>query len=119
MTRASSNHSSLCRDPVAGAGADRPLSPSLPLPPSPSLPPSLSFSLSPSLPPSLPLSKQVRARILFTSTSEIYGDPKESPQRETYWGNVNPIGPRCPHHLSHLSLPPSLPLSPYLYYIYI
>ena len=35
-----------------------------------------------------------KARILLASTSEIYGDPKEHPQRETYWGNVNSIGPR-------------------------
>jgi nucleoside-diphosphate-sugar epimerase len=34
------------------------------------------------------------ARLLFASTSEIYGDPHEHPQRESYWGNVNPIGPR-------------------------
>lgn len=34
------------------------------------------------------------ARILFASTSECYGDPKEHPQREAYWGNVNPNGPR-------------------------
>lgn len=34
------------------------------------------------------------ARILHASTSEVYGDPKEHPQPETYWGNVNPIGPR-------------------------
>jgi dTDP-glucose 4,6-dehydratase len=34
------------------------------------------------------------SRILFASTSEIYGDPHEHPQRESYWGNVNPIGPR-------------------------
>ena len=34
------------------------------------------------------------ARILVASTSEIYGDPLEHPQRETYWGNVNPVGPR-------------------------
>jgi dTDP-glucose 4,6-dehydratase len=34
------------------------------------------------------------ARLLFASTSEIYGDPLEHPQRESYWGNVNPIGPR-------------------------
>lgn len=33
-------------------------------------------------------------RILFASTSEIYGDPLEHPQKETYWGNVNPFGPR-------------------------
>jgi dTDP-glucose 4,6-dehydratase len=35
-----------------------------------------------------------RSRLLFASTSEIYGDPHEHPQRENYWGNVNPIGPR-------------------------
>jgi nucleoside-diphosphate-sugar epimerase len=35
-----------------------------------------------------------RARFLFASTSEIYGDPLEHPQRESYWGNVDPIGPR-------------------------
>lgn len=35
------------------------------------------------------------ATILFTSTSEIYGDALEHPQKETYWGNVNPIGPRA------------------------
>jgi nucleoside-diphosphate-sugar epimerase len=34
------------------------------------------------------------SRILFASTSEVYGDPKVSPQTEEYWGNVNPIGPR-------------------------
>lgn len=34
------------------------------------------------------------ARLLHTSTSEIYGDPEEHPQKETYWGHVNPIGPR-------------------------
>jgi dTDP-glucose 4,6-dehydratase len=34
------------------------------------------------------------ARMLYASTSECYGDPLEHPQRETYWGNVNPIGPR-------------------------
>lgn len=34
------------------------------------------------------------SRLLFASTSEIYGDPHEHPQREGYWGNVNPIGPR-------------------------
>jgi dTDP-glucose 4,6-dehydratase len=34
------------------------------------------------------------ARFLIASTSEVYGDPLEHPQRETYWGNVNPIGPR-------------------------
>ena len=35
------------------------------------------------------------ARLLYASTSETYGDPLEHPQRETYWGNVNPIGPRA------------------------
>ncbi|MDQ1015272.1 NAD-dependent epimerase/dehydratase family protein [Streptomyces afghaniensis] len=34
------------------------------------------------------------ARLVLASTSEVYGDPLEHPQRETYWGNVNPIGPR-------------------------
>ena len=34
------------------------------------------------------------ARLLFASTSEVYGDPAVHPQREDYWGNVNPIGPR-------------------------
>jgi len=34
------------------------------------------------------------SRLLFASTSEIYGDPHEHPQKESYWGNVNPIGPR-------------------------
>ncbi len=42
----------------------------------------------------LGLAKRVRARMLLASTSEIYGDPKEHPQRESYWGNVNPIGIR-------------------------
>src|SRR5499433_386512 len=42
----------------------------------------------------LGLAKRVRARILQASTSEIYGDPLVHPQREAYWGNVNPIGPR-------------------------
>jgi len=42
----------------------------------------------------LGLAKRVRARILLASTSEVYGDPLEHPQRETYWGNVNPIGIR-------------------------
>ena len=43
----------------------------------------------------LGLAKRVKARILQASTSEIYGDPTEHPQREEYWGNVNPIGPRA------------------------
>jgi UDP-glucuronate decarboxylase len=38
--------------------------------------------------------KRVRARILLASTSEVYGDPQVHPQKETYWGHVNPIGPR-------------------------
>ena len=42
----------------------------------------------------LGLAKRTKARILLTSTSEVYGDPKESPQKETYWGNVNPVGIR-------------------------
>lgn len=42
----------------------------------------------------LGLSKRVNAKFLLASTSEIYGDPKEHPQKESYWGNVNPIGPR-------------------------
>ena len=42
----------------------------------------------------LGLAKRLRAMILQASTSEVYGDPKEHPQTEDYWGNVNPIGPR-------------------------
>lgn len=42
----------------------------------------------------LGLAKRVKARILQASTSEVYGDPMTHPQTETYWGNVNPIGPR-------------------------
>ncbi len=42
----------------------------------------------------LGLAKRHRARFLLASTSEVYGDPKEHPQREEYWGHVNPIGPR-------------------------
>ncbi|MDA8090350.1 MAG: SDR family oxidoreductase [Nitrospiraceae bacterium] len=42
----------------------------------------------------LGLAKRVKARILQASTSEVYGDPSVHPQMETYWGNVNPIGPR-------------------------
>jgi dTDP-glucose 4,6-dehydratase len=42
----------------------------------------------------LGLAKAKRARFVIASTSEVYGDPLEHPQRETYWGNVNPIGPR-------------------------
>ncbi len=43
----------------------------------------------------LGLAKRVRAKILQTSTSEVYGDPKVHPQPEHYWGHVNPIGPRA------------------------
>ena len=43
---------------------------------------------------SLGLSKFKRARFLLASTSEVYGDPLTHPQPESYWGNVNPIGPR-------------------------
>src|SRR6059036_2147005 len=42
----------------------------------------------------LGLAKLKRARFLLASTSEVYGDPEVHPQREDYWGNVNPIGPR-------------------------
>uniref|UniRef100_A0A803NQS3 UDP-glucuronic acid decarboxylase 1 n=1 Tax=Cannabis sativa TaxID=3483 RepID=A0A803NQS3_CANSA len=42
----------------------------------------------------LGLAKRVGARFLLTSTSEVYGDPLQHPQVETYWGNVNPIGVR-------------------------
>ena len=42
----------------------------------------------------LGLAKWKRARFLLASTSEVYGDPEVHPQPETYWGNVNPIGPR-------------------------
>ena len=43
----------------------------------------------------LGLAKRKRARILQASTSEVYGDPQVHPQREDYWGHVNPIGPRA------------------------
>jgi len=42
----------------------------------------------------LELARKTDARILFASTSEVYGDPRVHPQREDYWGNVNPVGPR-------------------------
>lgn len=42
----------------------------------------------------LGLAKAKGARMIIASTSEVYGDPLEHPQKETYWGNVNPIGPR-------------------------
>lgn len=43
----------------------------------------------------LDIAVERRARFVFASTSEVYGDPLEHPQCETYWGNVNPIGPRA------------------------
>ncbi len=42
----------------------------------------------------LGLAKRIKARILLASSSEVYGDARVHPQKETYWGNVNPIGPR-------------------------
>lgn len=42
----------------------------------------------------LGLAKRTKSKFLLASTSEVYGDPLEHPQVETYWGNVNPIGPR-------------------------
>lgn len=42
----------------------------------------------------LGLARRCRARILHTSTSEVYGDPEVHPQKEDYWGHVNPLGPR-------------------------
>jgi len=42
----------------------------------------------------LGLAKRINARVLQASTSEVYGDPEQHPQKETYWGNVNPIGLR-------------------------
>ena len=42
----------------------------------------------------LELAKKLKCRVLQASTSEVYGDPKIHPQPETYWGNVNPFGPR-------------------------
>jgi dTDP-glucose 4,6-dehydratase len=43
----------------------------------------------------LKLAKRTGAPFLLSSTSEVYGDPLEHPQRESYWGNVNPVGPRA------------------------
>ena len=43
----------------------------------------------------LKLAKRAGAPFVLSSTSEVYGDPLEHPQRESYWGNVNPIGPRA------------------------
>jgi dTDP-glucose 4,6-dehydratase len=42
----------------------------------------------------LDIARRHSATFLLTSTSECYGDPLEHPQKETYWGNVNPVGPR-------------------------
>ena len=42
----------------------------------------------------LGLAREKRARFLLASTSEVYGDPLQHPQTESYWGNVNPVGPR-------------------------
>src|SRR5689334_7196588 len=42
----------------------------------------------------LGLAKSKGAKFVLASTSEVYGDPLEHPQKETYWGNVNPVGPR-------------------------
>jgi nucleoside-diphosphate-sugar epimerase len=43
----------------------------------------------------LELASEAKARFVFASTSEVYGDPREHPQRESYWGNVNPNGERA------------------------
>jgi UDP-glucuronate decarboxylase len=43
----------------------------------------------------LDMAREVGARLMIASTSEVYGDPLEHPQREAYWGHVNPIGPRA------------------------
>ena len=43
----------------------------------------------------LDLAREVRAKVLIASTSEVYGDPQIHPQTEEYWGNVNPVGPRA------------------------
>ena len=43
----------------------------------------------------LGLAKRIKAKVLQASTSEVYGDPEVHPQREDYWGHVNPIGPRA------------------------
>src|SRR4028119_525300 len=45
----------------------------------------------------LGLAKRLNCKILQASTSEVYGDPAVHPQTETYWGHVNPIGPRSVH----------------------
>jgi UDP-glucuronate decarboxylase len=43
----------------------------------------------------LDMAREVHARLLIASTSEVYGDPQQHPQQEGYWGHVNPIGPRA------------------------
>lgn len=43
----------------------------------------------------LGLAKRIKAKVLQASTSEVYGDPEQHPQTESYWGHVNPIGPRA------------------------
>jgi UDP-glucuronate decarboxylase len=43
----------------------------------------------------LDVAREARARVLIASTSEVYGDAQEHPQRESYWGHVNPVGPRA------------------------
>ena len=43
----------------------------------------------------LEMARDIRAKVMIASTSEVYGDPQVHPQREDYWGNVNPIGPRA------------------------
>ncbi|XP_063926280.1 UDP-glucuronic acid decarboxylase 1-like [Zophobas morio] len=43
----------------------------------------------------LGLARRIKATMLLASSSEVYGDPVQHPQKETYWGNVNPIGPRA------------------------
>ena len=53
----------------------------------------------------LGLAKRVGARFLLTSTSEVYGDPLQHPQAETYWGNVNPIGNPPPMATNPLFFP--------------
>ena len=42
----------------------------------------------------LEIARACKAKFFISSTSEVYGDPLEHPQKETYWGNVNPIGER-------------------------
>ena len=54
----------------------------------------------------LGLAKRCRARFLISSTSEVYGDPLEHPQTETYWGNVNPIGERSCYDEGRSGVPP-------------